>query len=98
MRAHVCIRLLPTDFVLLPVVFLLPLHLRQHDLNAAVQRVEAGRLLLERLRGALLQQAAAASAFAASLNVAAETLKPLSTESKYVGLMADRQTSREVAP
>lgn len=54
----------------------------QHDLNAAVQRVEAGRLLLERLRGALLQQAAAASAFAASLNVAAESLKPLSTESR----------------
>ncbi|CDJ42971.1 hypothetical protein, conserved [Eimeria tenella] len=54
----------------------------QHDLNAAVQRVEAGRLLLERLRGALLQQAAAASTYAASLNSAAATLKPLSSESR----------------
>lgn len=57
--------------------------IRQHDLNAAVQRVEAGRLLLERLRGALLQQAAAASTYAASLNSAAATLKPLSSESRY---------------
>ncbi|CDI73975.1 hypothetical protein, conserved [Eimeria praecox] len=68
--------------VRVPVVFHLRVNIRQHDLNAAVQRVEAGRLLLERLRGALLQQAAAASAFAASLNVAAESLKPLSTESR----------------
>ncbi|CDJ34557.1 uncharacterized protein EMH_0020980 [Eimeria mitis] len=59
-----------------------------------ITRVEAGRLLLERLRAALLQQAAAASAFAASLNVAAETLKPLSTESKYVGKWAEQQKSR----
>ncbi|OEH75746.1 hypothetical protein cyc_05785 [Cyclospora cayetanensis] len=54
----------------------------QHDLNAAIQRVEAGRLLLERLRAALLQQAAAASAFAVSLNAAADVLKPHATESQ----------------
>ncbi|CDJ47255.1 hypothetical protein, conserved [Eimeria brunetti] len=66
----------------------------QHDLNAAVQRVEAGRLLLERLRGSLLQQAAGAAAFAASLSSAADGLKPLATESKYVWLRADRPAAK----
>ena len=85
-------------FLCLSVVLLLLLRRRQHDLNAAVQRVEAGRLLLERLRGALLQQAAAASAFAASLNVAAETLEPLSPESKCVRHTTVWQRSRARGP